>query len=625
MKLITLTLPLVANAGMFYHGVGINPASDPVTFVRTPVKQLSVNDMPTAFDWRNNSGVNYASTSRNQHIPNYCGACWAFSATSALSDRIRIAASKDAQAVRDGAPPTREVNLAVQVVLNCDKESGTGPKSQGTDNGCHGGDMITAYKFIADHGLPEETCQLYEATGRDTGNTCTDIDTCMNCAPGKGCSAQPKYNKYFADEYDAVSGVEAMMSEIYQRGPISCTVAVTDEFEKYTGGVFEDKTGKTSLDHGIVVAGWGVDETTNTEYWVGRNSWGTYWGERDWFRIVKGKNNLGIEATCSYATAKKNNATGAYAFAVDLTKSDNEKTNNEKELTQAEADAPASRGMCRSADNLWRTPVEQGGVAERVTAPLPHTYLRAGDLPAKWDWRDVNGTNYITWDKNQHIPQYCGSCWAQGTTSAMSDRISIMNKGAWPEVNLAPQVLINCGVGGCDGGNPAFAMEYMHKQGLPDQTCQAYQAKAPFKPKCNDLAVCETCAPTNASFSPGACSQVKDPVLWYVGDHGGVHGADKIKAEIYARGPIGAGVDATAGLEAYTGGVYSQKKTINKVNHEVSIIGWGVTDTAQEYWIVRNSWGTYWGEDGYFRIQMHTDNLAIESQGTWGVPQTTKP
>jgi len=478
--------------------------------------------------------------------------------------------------------------------------------------------MITAFKFIAENGLPEETCQLYEATGRDTGNTCSSIDVCMNCAPGKGCSPQQTYNKYFADEYATVNGTDAMMNEIYQRGPISCTVAVTDEFEKYTGGVFEDKTGKTSLDHGIVVAGWGVDDS-GVEYWVGRNSWGTYWGEKDWFRIVKGKNNLGIESTCSWATPKKNSKTNDYTFPVD-TRSSVEKKAAIAATAQKQQSSglPASKGMCRDSKNLWNVEVP-----ERVTAPLPHTYINVADLPDDWDWRDVNGTNYITWDKNQHIPTYCGSCWAQGTTSAMSDRISILNKGAWPMVNLAPQVLINCGVGGCDGGNPVFAYEYMHKHGLPDQTCQAYQAKGL---KCGDLAVCETCAPTNSSFSPGACTQVTDPILWYVGDHGSVHGADKIKAEVYARGPIGAGVDATAGLEAYTGGIYSEKKMINKVNHEVSIIGWGKDPTTNvEYWTVRNSWGTYWGEEGYFRIQMHTDNLAIESQGSWGLPQTTKP
>ena len=52
----------------------------------------------------------------------------------------------------------------------------------------------------------------------------------------------------------------------------------------------------------------------------------------------------------------------------------------------------------------------------------------------------------------QHIPQYCGSCWAFGTLSSLNDRIKIANKAAWPETILAPQVLINCGGGGsCDG------------------------------------------------------------------------------------------------------------------------------------------------------------------------------
>ena len=65
-----------------------------------------------------------------------------------------------------------EINVSPQVILNCDK----------VDLGCHGGDFGTAYEFIYQNGgIPDETCQIYEARGHDTGKSCNPIDKCRQC------------------------------------------------------------------------------------------------------------------------------------------------------------------------------------------------------------------------------------------------------------------------------------------------------------------------------------------------------------------------------------------------------------------------------------------------------------
>lgn len=93
-----------------------------------------------------------------------------------------------------------------------------------------------------------------------------------------------------------------------------------------------------------------------------------------------------------------------------------------------------------------------------------------------------------------------------------------------------------------------------------------------------------------------------------------------MKAEIFARGPISCGIFVTNEFEDYQGGIYSQKTVFNLINHEISIVGWGVSKEGVEYWIGRNSWGTYWGEYGYFKIQMHSENLGVETDCSFGVP-----
>ncbi len=93
-----------------------------------------------------------------------------------------------------------------------------------------------------------------------------------------------------------------------------------------------------------------------------------------------------------------------------------------------------------------------------------------------------------------------------------------------------------------------------------------------------------------------------------------------MKAEIFARGPIACDIDATSKFEDYSGGIFEEEKILATSNHVISILGFGKTADGEEYWVGRNSWGTYWGEQGFFRIKMHKHNLGVERNCNWAVP-----
>ena len=105
-----------------------------------------------------------------------------------------------------------------------------------------------------------------------------------------------------------------------------------------------------------------------------------------------------------------------------------------------------------------------------IKSPQPKLILSKNMLPKTWDWRDINGTNFLSWTVNQHIPKYCGSCWAQGTTSALADRFIIANKDKYANLALSPQVILNCRAGGsCEGGNPIAVYEFANEIGVSVQ------------------------------------------------------------------------------------------------------------------------------------------------------------
>ena len=96
----------------------------------------------------------------------------------------------------------------------------------------------------------------------------------------------------------------------------------------------------------------------------------------------------------------------------------------------------------------------------------------------------------------------------------------------------------------------------------------------------------------------------------------------KIKAEIHQRGPVAATVNADP-LRDYEGGILDDEDASTASNHIVSIVGFGKEEgTGKEYWIIRNSWGEYWGEMGFARIAMGKNMIGIEDHVAWATPGT---
>jgi len=273
------------------------------------------------------------------------------------------------------------------------------------------------------------------------------------------------------------------------------------------------------------------------------------------------------------------------------------------------------------------------------------------NIPKTLDWRsysqpDVfNGDaiNYLSWNKNQHVPYYCGSCWAQGVTSALADRFNVMHirdQGKFPTspIALAAQVLVDCSHGqnyGCNGGEPYTAVEYIFDNGIPHVSCMQYTAQNAIAhdQTCTGEYICRDCAPPIpkdiAELYPENCIEPTDYPLYYIDSYGNATNAEDMKAQIYAFGPIGCGIQATDNLEQnYKGGIFqSDLKTYTGSNHEISVVGWGVNDEKVEYWIVRNSWGTYWGDYGFFYLKRSDnplDNLGVEKDCTWSTASYTK-
>merc|ERR1711985_38138 len=102
-----------------------------------------------------------------------------------------------------------------------------------------------------------------------------------------------------------------------------------------------------------------------------------------------------------------------------------------------------------------------------------------------------------------------------------------------------------------------------------------------------------------------------------ISDYGSISGKDAIMKEIFNRGPVACGIDAGPLLN-YEKGIVTKKS--EDTDHVISVTGWGTDPTEGFYWIVRNSWGEYWGEQGYVKVKSGAVNLE-EAGCAWAVPK----
>merc|ERR1719181_1287171 len=231
-------------------------------------------------------------------------------------------------------------------------------------------------------------------------------------------------------------------------------------------------------------------------------------------------------------------------------------------------------------NEVWtKEQTEAAGLVHKgshVISPLPQDIMPTSALPANFSWCNKDGVNYCTMSRNQHIPQYCGSCWAHGSVSALGDRVKIMRGAKGIDINLAVQHILNCGnVGSCHGGSVDGPYQWLHGISQKTGTGIAYETENPY--------VACSCS----TFPPrGKCVGLGKYPNATIKEYGSISGATAMAKEIYARGPISCGIDAGPILE-YTGGIVSDAG--EGVDHVISVVGWGNDPTEGQYWIVRNS------------------------------------
>ena len=214
------------------------------------------------------------------------------------------------------------------------------------------------------------------------------------------------------------------------------------------------------------------------------------------------------------------------------------------------------------------------------------------DAPESWNWVDKGVFGPV---KDQG---YCGSCWA---FSAMGNIEALNTMKTKEYVALSEQQLVDCDTEydqGCNGGLMEYAFAYLVEKGCMTEKDYPY------------VGYDDTCHYDESKVFLRIDS-------WLMLD---TQDENEIKEFLYTNGPLAIAINADP-FQYYTGGIIDEDEWScdpEGLNHGVVLVGYG-NESGVDYWIIRNSWGDYWGEDGYVRVARGKGTCGVNTYVTTAV------
>ncbi len=268
---------------------------------------------------------------------------------------------------------------------------------------------------------------------------------------------------------------------------------------------------------------------------------------------------------------------------------------------------------------------ELRGLRERIKALLPadsnsgtakssssiNEIAKGVTLPTSFDWRTTaDGKRCMPSVQSQGT---CGACYAFAASSTFAARYCQAVSTA-TATNYSPQDILACNTRtyACNGGILDIAFNYLEEYGLTTLACQPYMESSTGETAVPKQSCMATKCSSGAAITKKFCKKGTSIILY---------GTDRIKYELMQRGPLATFMTVYSDLTSYKSGVYKQTTGVKQGGHAVVLVGWGVSGTVN-YWIVMNSWGSDWGESGYFRIDMTDTNSALGEAAYYCVPET---